>query len=226
MISILHPSRSRPDKSLSTIKKWLDLASKDVEVILSLDEDDPTKDEYISKYLSAPVPSIKIVNANKSAVDAINNAAKIATGDIMIVVSDDTECFEKWDKTILEFAEGRTDWIMKFQDGTQPWLVTMPVMDRVYYDRFGYIYHPSYRHMYCDTELTTVADMLGRKIVSSAMFYHNYHSICSAEVQVDQLKLRNDATFEEGRKNYIARKAINFDLIGDYKMPDNIYTRM
>lgn len=230
MISIIHPTRSRPEKSLSTIQKWIDISSKtqQIEIIYGLDVDDPFLEEYKKQKIkwNSFINRSLCIGRNTCAVQAINKAAEISNGNILIVVSDDTECFDDWDRVLVECVEGKTDWIMKCQDGTQPWLITMPVMDRAYYNRFGYIYHPSYRHMYCDTELTTVADMIGRKIVSTLMFFHNYHSISSADVKADSLKLRNDATYEEGRKNYIKRKEINFDLPAEFKMPDNVYTRM
>jgi TusA-related sulfurtransferase len=231
-ISIIHPSRSRPLKSASTIKSWVEniSAKNTIEIIHSVDTDDEFLGDYkheISKIKwNSFVNHDFVISENKNAVQAINAAAKVANGDILIVVSDDTECFKDWDNTIVELAEGKQDWIMKFEDGTQPWIITMPVMDRVYYSRFGYIYHPSYQHMYCDTELTVVADMLGKKIKSYIMFYHNYHSICSVDVAPDKLKLRNDSTFENGRLNFIARKARNFDLPAEYKMPVNFYTEM
>jgi hypothetical protein len=100
-ISLIHPSRSRPEKSCSTIDKWINIASGDtyLQLIVSLDEDDDVN-RYINTYSrnwlldpNGPKPKSIIVNKNRSCVDAINNAAKKANGDILIVVSDDTDCF-------------------------------------------------------------------------------------------------------------------------------------
>lgn len=107
-ISILHPSRSRPEKSVATIDKWSDRLSGayDIELIISIDEDDPTLELYKQAYVNDYV----IINKNRSCVDAINNAAKVATGDIFIVVSDDTSCFPGWDTALLKELEGKSDY--------------------------------------------------------------------------------------------------------------------
>ena len=46
MISIIHPTRSRPEKSVQTVDKWLDSTTSDTlfQLIVSVDEDDPKLD--------------------------------------------------------------------------------------------------------------------------------------------------------------------------------------
>lgn len=206
MISILHPSRSRPEKSYETIKEWVSKATTDIEVIISLDENDPKRKEY-----RRPVTAGKfIVNPNRSAVDAINNAAKEANGNIFIVVSDDTECPDKWDELLLQEVDGKSDWILKTQDGIQKWIITMPVMDRTYYSRFDYVYYPEYAHMFCDTELTAVADILGRKITSKLEFPHRHYSVLNEHP--DEINQRADASWKQGAELFMQRYAINFGL--------------
>lgn len=214
LISALFPSRSRPIKAITNLSKWYYCALKESEMIISLDEDDPCLDEY--KTLSKGFPCKIIVNKNRSAVDAINEAAKVATGDIFIVVSDDTECTtptipDGWDTLLLKEVEGETDWILKTQDGIQPWIITMPVMDRVYYNRFGYIYHPDYLHMFCDTELSCVADLTGRRITSDLVFPHLHYSTGAAVK--DAVSDKADATWSQGEKLFIERARKKFDLV-------------
>lgn len=215
MISILHPSRSRPDQSYRTLSDWWRKAgSSDFETIISIDVDDPHKQEYKNLY-----PTTYIENRNRSAVDAINNAAKMAKGDIMIVVSDDTECPDNWLPSLLNCIKRRTDFIMKTQDGIQPWIITMPVLDREYYNRFGYIYHPEYRHMFCDTELTCVADITGRKIEGRITFPHRHYSV--TKQTPDNVAQRNDRTWAQGERLFLERYARNFDLPPGGKIQDN-----
>lgn len=191
MISILHPSRGRAKQSFNTISKWLHLASTEIELIVSIDNDDPQFNEYVQIYVNP------FVSDSRSAVQAINNAAKVAKGDILMVVSDDTECFPDWDIALLKEVEGKTDWILKTQDGIQDWIITMPVMDRAYYNRFGYIYDPDFLHMFCDTWLTVQADISGRKITSNLKFPHLNGSI------QDDLRKRCDATWTQGERTFI-----------------------
>jgi hypothetical protein len=208
MISILHPSRQRPEISLKTIYKWMSWAVTGPEVIISIDEDDPRKLDYIEY---AEKLGVKIIaNKNRSAIDAINNAALAATGDIFIVVSDDTDCPERWDEKILKEVEGKTDWIMKTQDGIQAWLITMTLMDRTYYNRFGYIYHPDYKHLWADTELTAVADLTGRVINSDLLFPHLHP--CMGLAQSDELYARNNGTWKQGEELFLKRLRKKFYL--------------
>ncbi len=218
MISIIHPSRSRPDKSWKTCYDWMLRAHADVELIISLDSDDPMLDKY-------NFPGQIIVNNNRSAIDAINRAAEVAKGDILIVVSDDTECFYGWGKHIEKVMDGKCDWILKTQDGIQGWLITMPLMDRVYYNRFGYIYHPDYKHMYCDTELTCVADLTGCKLETSFKFPHRHYSVTGE--MADAISHKADSSFESGRLVFKERLKKMFDLPKEQilgVLPDNIYT--
>lgn len=207
--SILHPTRGRPQKSFETIKKWLRAhvsCNGFPEVIVSVDMDDPCLNAYINLHGKRV-----IVNHNRSAVDAINNAAKVCTGDIIIVVSDDTDCPDGWNDLLENAIGDRNDFIAKTPDGIQKWIITMPIMDRAYYNRFGYIYHPDYLHMFCDTELTCVADLTGRKIELDISFPHNHYSI--GKSVKDAVSDRADKTWSQGESIFIERYKRNFDLV-------------
>lgn len=222
------PSRGRPDKCLSTFMKWggNNIHPSKVEWILSLDYSDPDVEKYLKifpEYFSLAKNGDRcriLYSKNRSAIDAINNAAKVAVGNIFIVVSDDSECDgDYWYERIERDAKGKDDWIMKVQDGIQPWIITQPIMDRKYYDRFGYIYHPDYEHMFCDTELTCVADITGRKITSKLLFPHKHYSV--TKEKPDAIARKNDATWAQGEKLFLQRYAKNFDLPPGGKIQDN-----
>jgi hypothetical protein len=195
MISVIYPSRSRPQIALSNWEAWFGNRSyQDTDWILSLDEDDNSK--YEAYFDTTPIKIIR--NKNRSCVDAINNAAKIAKYDIFMVISDDTYCsYSGWDAMITDEVKDKTDWILKTQDGIQPWIITMPVMDRTYYNRFGYIYHPGYEHQFCDTYMSCVADITGRRITSNLKFTHLNDTI------KDDLRKRTDATWKQGEELFI-----------------------
>lgn len=203
IISVIHPTRSRPEKCWNTYFNWQGKSNVQVQWILSLDIDDPDLKHYHRGIEH-------VVGNNKSAVDAINRAAKLTIGDIIMVVSDDTDCPEGWDKFLLKWLDGKKDFICKTQDGTQPWIITNPIMDRTYYNRFGYIYHPDYKHMFCDTELTCVADLTGRKITSNILFKHNHYSV--TKEPPDAISKRADGTWDQGEKLFLERYKRNFDL--------------
>lgn len=196
MINILHPSRGRPDKSFATMQKWIKNADKVRPIIASIDFDDPFLPRYQSAYQMNCV-----VSKNRSCVDAINNAAKLSPGNIFLVVSDDTDCFPGWDTALLKAVEGKSDYLLKCEDGIQDYIVTMTVMDRKYYERDGYIYHPDFKHQFADTYLTCVADIRGRLIKSNLKFPHNHYSV--TKETPDDLHKRNDETWREGQKTFV-----------------------
>lgn len=206
-ISIIHPSRSRPYKSYETIDKWLKRSSGDVQVIGCFDIDDP----QLKVYEELGHWGIMVAGPHKSAIEAINEGARRSTGDVLMVVSDDTDCPVGWDLIIRDIEMINHDFVVKFADGIQKKIVTMPVMDRAYYNRDGYIYNPIYSHAWADTEFTEVAHQRGRVITKLDVMFRHLHPEVTGE-QRDALQLRNDATHDPGRVIYNQRKAINFGL--------------
>lgn len=215
-ISILHPSRSRPEMAIKTIQKWISNADNAVEYILSIDNDDFSYDMNVLGGL--PIQVLRGVNSN--AVQAINRAAAVCTGDLLIVVSDDTDCFEHWDTLLLKELEGKSDFCVKTDDGLQPTLITMPVMDRVYYERYGYVYFPSYSHLFVDQELTSVAIMTGKYIKLDLKFNHLHYT--TGKTLKDGLNARNDSTWRSGEKLFNERLKTNFGI----KKPIMPYTEI
>lgn len=210
-ISVIHPSRGRPEQAAKTQSEWIwrtydngygeGEPTWEVEFITSLDNDDPSNYNMIDTVIR---------NDNKSAIEAINNAAKVATGDILVVISDDFDCFAAWDKYLIKYLDGKSDFCAKTDDGLQPTLITMPIMDRVYYERYGYIYEPSYRHMFADQELTSVAIMTGKYIKLPLLFPHNHYT--TGKTPKDSINIRNDSTWVQGERLFNERLKTNFGI--------------
>lgn len=213
-ISILHPSRQRAEKSFWVTRNWVTSAGCEVELIVSIDDNDPQRSEYLRLYSQADPFTTKVIsNDNRSAVDAINNAAKEAKGDIFIVVSDDTECFRDWGNVILNAVIGHRDYVLRVDDGLQKWIVTAPIIDRAYYNRFGYVYNPEYLHQFVDTEFTHVAHLLGRIIRRDDItLRHAHHSkrLC----EMDDSYRRSEATYKQGMQVYLQRFRQHFGMEG------------
>lgn len=196
-VSLLHPSRSRPDQSWQCVNDWVNRAGCEIEVIVSLDTDDPRLEDYKKLYGDR---FKVIVNTNRSAVDAMNQAAQHSTGDLIVASSDDFACPRNWALILEKHCKNWNDFLLKVDDGQQKYIVTLPIMDRAYYNRFGYIYHPDYLHQFCDTHLTHVADVLRRlQFRNDIMFRHNHKKNGN-----DELYKRNDRTWEDGKRTYIA----------------------
>lgn len=206
-ISIIHPSRHRAKLAIEVADKWLSKAknSNEIEYIFSIDEDDIQRELYEQSGLHV------LMSPNKSAIEAINNAAKQASGDLFIVVSDDFDCPHNWDVTLLSYLKDKRDFVVKTWDGLQPWIMTLPIMDRVYYERFGYIYYPNYKHMFCDTEMTHVGDLLNKTIIVPMVFPHNHYTQKNG-IPKDAISQKNDNTWAQGEKLYLERIYRNFDI--------------
>jgi len=240
MITIIHPSRSRPKIAYETALKWIErigLPETEFEYILSLDNDDPELWNYKNHF---PCLNFTIFRGdNRSAIDAINFPAKFYSAyrgqeenskDFLIVISDDFDCNENWGCQLKVEVDKiyHNDWLIKTFDGIQPWIITLPIMDWAYYRRFNYIYCPEYKHAFCDTEMTLVGELTGKLLIHPFLsFEHKHYSV--GGLLKDDLYERNDKTFEEGKKIFIERRNRNFylkpeEIIKDW--PNNVYTRM
>ncbi len=208
-ISIVHASRSRPIQAAQTAKKWLDSAKNrfNIEYIMVIDDSDPLRDAYfqnVTKHAQV------LIYDNKTAIEAFNAGANVCTGDIIVCVSDDFSCPFHWDEGLLRAIGERTDFVAKTDDGQQQWIITMPVMDRIYYERFGYVYNPEYEHLFCDTEMTHVGDLTGRKITLPITFRHDHYT--TGKVAKDAINIKNDFTWAQGEAIYLYGVKTNFGL--------------
>lgn len=215
--TLIHPSRSRPSMAMETILKWTQRASKDAdyEYLVSLDDDDPKYNLYHEWLYNLNAGKIKVhVNQNKSAVEAINTVAHFGRGEIFIIVSDDFECPYDWDKLLSAHLFDKTDFVVKVNDGTPSWIVTLPIVHKDFYKRFGYIYNPEYKHMFCDTEMTCVAGMLGKLIHLDHLgfvFPHRHYTTPNG-MEKDEQNEKNDSTWQYGEIVFRRRVKENFGL--------------
>lgn len=182
-----------------TYQKWVSNAKSEIKYYVSIE---PDQLESYSKYFDK---TLLIVNENKTAIEAINNAASQLDFKLLVVVSDDFDCFKNWDEKILTAVKSKSNFVLKTFDGLQKWIVTLPIMDREYYDSFGYVYYPGFQHLFADTELTTVAEYTNRLIIrNDIVFKHvNIH---------DSQHKGTDSTWKQGEKLYLERFKTNFGV--------------
>ena len=215
--TLIHPSRNRPTLAMDTILKWTQRASADAdyEYLISVDDDDPKYDLYHEWLHKIVGEKIKLhVNFNRSAIEAINKVLPYSTGDIFIVVSDDFECPYGWDKLLLANLYDKTDFVAKVNDGSPSWIVTLPIVHRTFYERFGYLYNPEYKHMFCDTEMTCVAGLMGKLIHLDHLgfvFPHRHYSHPNGLAK-DETNEKNDSTWAQGEEDFRRRIKENFGL--------------
>lgn len=208
--SLIHPTRNRPKMAYDTFCEWVEKADdlNNFEYILSVDLDDVSLIDY-GKW-QAPDNFFVLANTNKTAIEAINFAAFHAKNEVFIVLSDDFSCPEHWDTLLLKELEGKSDFCAKTDDGLQPTLITMPVMDQIYYQQYSYIYHNDYLHLHADEELTCVALMTGKYIKIPLLFPHNHYS--TGRTEKDEINVKNDSTWGQGQRTLDHHALNNFGI--------------
>lgn len=211
MISLIHPSRGRPQQALSCFNNWLQKSKhKDFEYILGIDHDDTTNKIYYSlfEYLSHDNAMIYTGN-NTSLVDCVNKLAKLSKGDIIIYLSDDFDCPMYWDELIIKASKGIEKFILKVDDGCQKFnakVLTIPIMSRPLFNELGYFFYPEYRSMWCDVDLyySTEKYMF---FLPDVRFQHN-HWVNSKAIK-DETYKRSEANFATGKQVFIKRAKDN-----------------
>lgn len=212
-ITVIHPSRGRAE----LCKKAASLAFDNAE-----------NKEYINYHVCIEYDQLPfyrdfthvICNYSDSAIEAINMSAAHLLNhdcffDIVMVMSDDFVLPKGWDTMIREAVADKTDFVLKTFDTTQKWICTLPIMDKVYYDRFGYVYNPGYKHMFADTELTHVAELLGKLIVRNDIVFPHRTEVTGN----DAINKKNNGTWTQGEALYLERVKQNFGLPEELRKP-------
>lgn len=218
MISLIHPSRGRPYKSFYNARKWLNLARTKCQLILAIDQDDPTADEYKRVYnqLHDSEHEIGILHdRHLSVVHATNMAAAKSTGDILIYLSDDFDCPKDWQWLIEnEFEKYTGPTLIKVDDCLQRFdvaVLTIPMINRALYDRLGYFWHPGYKSMFCDEHLYWRTRKLGAlRFAPQLKFEHKHVSVGKA--QDDETYRRSAANWDQGKALFTQHKAAGFPV--------------
>lgn len=182
-ILIKYASRSRPENFerglLSIINNSTDMMG--ITIVASVDSDDKNILDYIAIYEKyAPRVALRI-GESKSKIDAINRDMEtVGEFDILCNFSDDMIFTVKGFDNIIRdlftkhFPNG--DGFLHLNDGHQGENVsTMSIMDRKYYERDRYIYHPEFKSLWCDVEATEVAWMRGCYAYEPIVLFDHLH---------------------------------------------------
>lgn len=184
MLLIKYATRGRPVWFKKAILNILStIVTQEYKILVSADLDDTTMNSADIIAFTAQYPKITLIHGNsKSKVEAINADMEFSENwDILVNMSDDMFFTVKgWDDIISKRTEevwgDSLNWFAHFNDGyTKDLLPTMSIMGREYYEREGYIYHPSYRSFSCDAEAMYVAIMRGRyHYFPEVLFLHQH----------------------------------------------------
>ncbi len=138
--------------------------------------------------------------------------------DILVVVSDDMLPVVKgFDNIIvrdmLQYFP-KLDGALHYNDDGHcgEKIISLTVMGKKLYDRFGYIYNPAYTSFYCDTEFTDEVRRM-KKVVyfPETIIHHTWHGGPRSD---DALYRRNSKMGRGDRNVYEQRKQLNFPRVG------------
>lgn len=218
------PTRSRPKQVIAIISRYIQLANRKdlLGICVSCDNDDETmnntfiKDELMRTMEFVSWKGVYFGN-NKNKIEAVNaDMSHIAwPWDIVVLVSDDmSPQIHGYDDVIRSHMVARfpdTDGIVWVNDGTQGQkLNTLSILGRRMYHRFGYIYHPSYKSLFCDTEFTDYCTPDNSVYVPYCIIRHEHPGTGFPE-RGDALYAKNQSYWNEDMFNYINRKTYTYD---------------
>ena len=213
------PTRSRPQRFLQTLKGWIENAAKpkDVTFLVSYDHDDASMTAPVLAGTQGQACEVKLYRGNsKTKIEAVNaSIGEIAGWDVLLVVSDDMFCRKNgWDEVIREKMTEHfpdTDGALWFHDGTkQRDICTLSCMGKKFYDRFGFVYHPSYASFFCDDEFTAVARGMKKLVFIEDYIASHEHPAWNGGMKQDALYMRNNRYWKTDQANYERRKAAGF----------------
>lgn len=221
------PTRSRPSRIIDTLRAYATLARDraNIGVALSCDEDDTSMTQVSIQrdlngllggfawnriFFSKNTSKIAACNANMNEIDY--------PWDIVVLVSDDMiPRLEGWDDAIRTHMKAYfpdTNGILWFNDGHQAdKLNTLCIFGRKFYESQGYIYHPDYKSLFCDTELTDrcktdLAPIC--KYIPYTIIRHE-HPGTGYKEKMDPLYARNQVFWNQDLHTYIRRKVYPYD---------------
>lgn len=168
-------SRSRPDKFNRLVASIYDICTQPFTILAKVDDDDPTRSQYdLSRVTHAPGLSM-------SKVHAINRSIPPTGWDIIVDISDDFVLTRPGFDMLIREHCGPND-VVHFPEkyaesevvkGKNESIIIMAIMGNQYYNKFGYIFQPAYSSLFCDNELTRVAQREGAyKRIEEVIFYH------------------------------------------------------
>lgn len=159
-----YPTRNRWNWFQKTLDTYYTMISEscDFQFLISLDEDDESMlQPDVRKFLDYQPNLIYKYGNSRSKIEAVNaNMDSVDGWDILVLVSDDMIPIVKgFDKIIIDNMQKYfpdMDGALHFNDGFlgQDRTITLSIMGRKLYERFGYIYHPAYKSFFCDNEFT------------------------------------------------------------------------
>lgn len=211
------PSRGRPDQLYSIASKYIqyahDMTKTRMRIVLDRDDSTVTP-EYVQK-LKDIHPNVEVyMGVSTGKIDAINRDTPCPSSfDILLLASDDMVPMQTGYDNIIRRKMMQhypdTDGVLFFNDGFHKnRLNTIVICGSKYYSRFGYIYYPGYKSLWCDNEFTDVANILKKQTYSSQVIIKHEHPGTNSAIVFDETYTRNQVFYFEDEALYFSRRSI------------------
>lgn len=177
MISVLVPTRNRPDGVRRLLDSAYATAKTDVEFVFYVDDDDDSSTAIMGEY-----DDVSITIGPRIVLSEMWNAcATLARHDVMMHCGDDIVFrTDGWDERVLDEFDQYGDKIIFVhgRDGYQDGRVgTHGFLHRNWIDAVGYFVPPYFSSDYNDLWLTEVADALHRRRYVPTIYTEHMHPV-------------------------------------------------
>jgi hypothetical protein len=213
------PTRGRRDKFFNTLNTYYEYLSNkyNVHFLITLDSDDTEMNNVQTmERLNIYKNLTYYYGDSKTKIEAVNTDLDKTDWDIVLLASDDMiPIVHNYDEIIINKMQEYypdMDGVLWFNDGHQGNnLNTLCILGKKYYDRFGYIYYPEYKSLWCDTEFTEVATILNKQIYfKDTIIKHEHFSLGFG--YMDSLDVKNTESNSTDKIIFSYRKLINFNI--------------
>lgn len=219
-----YASRSRPDNFFRGLDSIINNSAdkKNLHVLCTFDSDDTTMLNH-TRLKNYEQYCTFVFGTSKNKIDAVNrDLEQSGQWDILVNMSDDMLFTNRHFDNVIRADMRRhfpdTDGVLHYNDGFQKAnVMTLSIMGRKYFDRFGYIYHPDYVSLFADNEATDVAKMLNRYVYmgdAKKLFKHLHHAFGMAPKDALYQQQDNKQVWDIDEATFNRRKAMNFGLNG------------
>lgn len=211
-----YPTFRRPDWFRQTLNTYYFMLSNkhEYKFLITLNEDDETMNNKKMREFMDSFSHLEYkYGKHKTKIEACNADMKEENFDILFLVSDDMiPIVPGFDNVIAQAMKENfpeMDGALHYNDDCcgKDRTITLSIMGKKLYDRFGYIYHSDYKSFFCDNEFTDEVRRM-KKVVyfPEVIVKHDYKGWAGA----DNTYKRNSKLGWPDEATYKRRKAAGF----------------
>jgi len=217
---IKFPTRGRKQKFFKVFNHYQNLCEDldNTYFLVTLDNDDEDMKLSEVEEMLNTFKNVKVIYGDStSKIHAVNRDIEMINDwDIFLLASDDmipkVKGYDNIIRNKMKEFYPNTDGILWFNDGHQEnRLNTLCILGKKYYDRFGYIYYPEYKSVWCDNEFMMVGDLLEKQTYFDEVIIEHEHPDWGYGKR-DTIHRTNSENESHDRNLFTTRKNNNFYL--------------